>query len=330
MRTATARLPGHPDAACDMVAESILDEFLRRDPESRLRISVQGGRGAVFVSGDVLSQADFDVSALVKRVIGSLGITDELEPFVSLEQVAADRTSNFRLGAEQPVIATGYATFETDDLLPETTVAALRLARALHEQRERDPDLFWLGPDGEVTIIAHGAKPARAIINVEHGSEPLDTARQQIAERLREPLRDLEFQINPSGVREKRGLAACTGSSNRAVGPYGSLIPSVGAQIVGADPRSAEKVGAWLARQAARNLVKRGARACLIQILYLPGENRPSRITARDERGRDLSSEVPLESLALDRVMKEWWRPGLNFEAAQWTFVGSRGLPWEA
>src|SRR5690349_18557812 len=102
MRTALKRLPGHPDEACDLVAEAIVDEYMRRDPASRVRVSVSGGRGVMFVAGDVLSQADFDVSALVKRTLGSLGITDDVEPFVSLEPVTSERVAAMHLATEVP------------------------------------------------------------------------------------------------------------------------------------------------------------------------------------------------------------------------------------
>src|SRR5512147_2353597 len=103
MQTATSRLSGHPDHACDLVAEAIVDEYLRRDPTSRVRLSVSGGRGVLFIAGDVCSQADFDVSAIVKRTVGSLGVTDDLEAFVSLEPVPSERVSAFKLSTESPI-----------------------------------------------------------------------------------------------------------------------------------------------------------------------------------------------------------------------------------
>lgn len=328
MRTATVRLPGHPDQACDIVAESIVDEYLRRDPESRLSITVSGGRGVMFVSGDILSQADFDVSALVKRTLGSLGITDEVEPFVSLEPVTAERTAAFHLPSEAAMTVTGYATSETTQLLPETVVLARRLARSLQDARDHDPEWFWLGPDTEVTVIARHHKPTRVIVTAEHGSEPLVSVRERITDRLRSELGDLPIEINPTGARERRGLAHASGASGRSPSVYGSFIPST-ASLIGRDPRSVEKAGAWLARQAACQLVRAGARSVLLQATYVPEEMRPHLLRACDEQGRDISASLSLEQMSLDRVMKEWWRPGMNFEAARWGFAGEFGMPWE-
>lgn len=328
MRTATVRLSGHPDQACDIVAESIVDEYLRRDPASRVRLNVTGGRGVMFVSGDILTQADFDVSAIVKRALGSIGITDELEPFVSLEPVSAERTAAFHLPTEAPVTVTGYATSETELLLPETVALARRAARALQDAREHDPEWFWLGPDADVTIIADRSKPSRAIITAEHGAEPLASVRTRIAERLRSEFGDLPLEINPTGARERRGLAHASGASGRGPSVYGSFLPSMPSPI-GHDPRSVEKAGAWLARAAARAALRHGARSVLVQATYVPEKMKPHVLRVCDEQGRDISSLVPPERLSLDRVMSEWWRPGLDLEAAQWGFAGASGMPWE-
>ena len=95
MNPARIRLPGHPDAACDMVAEAIVDEYMRRDPDTRIALSVIGGRGALFVAGDVISAADFDVAQIIQRTLGTIGIGTELEPFVSLEPVVGERATLF-------------------------------------------------------------------------------------------------------------------------------------------------------------------------------------------------------------------------------------------
>src|SRR5579859_6780199 len=120
MRSARIKLPGHPDSVCDIVAEALVDEYLRRDPQTRIDVSVSGGHGALFIAGDVASSADFDAAALVSRTLGSLGVMDEVEPFVSLEAVVAEQLPSFSCGAELPVTVVGYATSETPELVPTT------------------------------------------------------------------------------------------------------------------------------------------------------------------------------------------------------------------
>jgi S-adenosylmethionine synthetase len=329
MRTAITKLPGHPDEACDLVAEAIVDEYLRRDPESRVRLFVSGGRGVMFVAGDILSQADFDVSTLVKRTLGSLGVTDEVEPFVSLEPVTPERVSAFRLPTEMPVTVTGYATNETASFVPRPMELSRRLAKALSTMRENDPDCFWLGPDAEISVMENGSGPMRVSLRVEHGVEPLERIREVISKKLSSVLEGAEIEVNPAGPCERRGLALASGASGRARALYGSGLPMVDIGI-GRDPMSVEKAGTWLARAAAIRAVRAGAKAALVQVTYMPGEMRPASIRIRDERGRDLASSVTPEDFSLERVMKEWWRSGLNVESAQGGVIGNASFPWES
>lgn len=327
MRTAMKRLPGHPDEACDLVAEAIVDEYMRRDPASRVRVSVSGGRGVMFVAGDVLSQADFDVSALVKRTLGSLGITDDVEPFVSLEPVPSERVAAMQLATEVPYTVIGYATNETDLFLPTYVALSRRVASELQRLRESDADCFWLGPDADVVAMADAEGKMKVIIRVEHGTEPLEKVRAMLAERLASSLDGATLEVNAAGSCERRGLGSVTGSSNTPRALYGSVLPvmSVG---IGHDPRSIEKVGAWLARFAARTAVRSGADAALVHATYLPGETRPCAFRIRDSRGKDLTSHVPIELMSLDRAA-EWIRPGISSEALGAGVVGALTLPWE-
>lgn len=328
MRTATVRLPGHPDQICDLVAEAIVDEYLRRDPDARVRLAVHGGRGALFISGDVLSSADYDVSDLIKRTLGVFGVTEEIEIFVSLEAVSADRIATVRLSSESPVIVTGYATSETPEKLPETVGLARQMAKRLHEKRELDPEWFWLGPDAEVMVIAEGARPSRVILTIEHGNESLESVRDRATSEFRAITNHLPISVNIAGACEKRGLARMSGASGRGPSVYGSLISFL-PSLIGLDHQCAEKAGSWLVRRAALGLLGRGAAAPLVQAVYLPGDFKPAYIKAREANGRDLSAEITPAELSLDRVRKEWWRPGLNLDAARWGFAGEPGLPWE-
>jgi S-adenosylmethionine synthetase len=329
MRSASRRLPGHPDEICDLVAEAIVDEYMRRDPASRLRISAQGGRGVMFVSGDILSQADFDVSALVRRTVGSLGVTDDLEPFIALEPVTAERVAAFRLPNEIPVTVTGYASAETDLFLPPPVVRAARVASALKRLREEDADAFWLGPDAEGTALVDASGKMRVSLRVEHGAESLDRVRAFLADRLAPSLEGASLDVNPAGPCEKRGLASASGSSHRVRDLYGSALPSTSVGI-GSDPMSAEKAGTWLARAAAIRAVKSGAQAALVTATYLPGEFKPVDLRIRDERGRDISSSVSLEQMSLERVSKEWIRPNLSTDAVRGGIVLDPSLPWNS
>ncbi len=328
MRSATVRLPGHPDATCDLIAEAIVDEYLKRDPASRARIGVHGGRGAIFVSGDVKSSADFDVSAVVRRTLGSLGVMTDMEPFVAIESVAPGQSARAALGATEPVLVTGYATHESVEYIPSTVALARRIAKTLDELRQSDEAWFWLGPDASVTVTAERTAPTTAYLDVEHGAKDLAEARDLIATFVRTITQDLHVFTNAAGPNDVRGLGQASGASGRTPPAYGTFLPATAA-MAGLDPRHPQKGGAWLARAAARKLVADGADAAMVQLLYAPGDDQPSQIQARDARGGDLSSKLPKGSLSLDRFMREEWRLGLNLDAAKWGYAGEAGLPWE-
>jgi S-adenosylmethionine synthetase len=327
MNVARVRLPGHPDAVCDLVAEAIVDEYTRRDPTTRIRLSVMGGRGALFVSGDVISKADFDVAHLIRRTLGDMGVIAELEPFVSIEPVVAERATLFGAGAESPVAVVGYATQETMEMVPKPLGIAKRIAKALNEKRSMDEDWFWLGPDVEV-IVERNASGSHVSLRVEHGAKALSDVRDAMTAFIKSIEPAINVRINELGADDVRGIGQVTGASGKDTAPYGLMIPS-GPSGIGLDLARPEKAGAWLARAAARELVKRGAKAALVRALYRPGEREPAGIIARDEKGNDLSKEIFPSHMSLNRVSLEWWRPNLHADAARWGFAGEAGLPWE-
>ena len=326
MRSARVLLPGSPDQACDILIEAMVDEYMRRDPAARVNLRVIGGHGALFVAGEVATQADFDVAALLRRTLGSLGILADIEPFISIESLPAEHLS--LQGPALPLTVMGYATSETSSLIPLPLERARFLAKALQEERTANEAWFWCGPDVEVSVGITGATPTRVDIRVEHGAHPFENVRSSVAAFVARHFGTVEVHINTLGPEEVRGLGKALGASGRSNAPYGPLLPGALSSI-GLDIHRVEKAGLWLTRAAARMLVLRGARAASVTATYAPGDRVPFFVLARDEKGKDLSQEIDRSSLALDRVAREWSRPNLNADAARWGFAGEAGLPWE-
>jgi len=226
------------------------------------------------------------------------------------------------------VTVVGYATNESPEHVPQSLAYARRIAKRLEELRNGDDTWFWLGADGEVVVGEGAGKQVLVSIHVEHGAKPLAEARDAIEAVVKQVVPEALIKTNELGPNEARGLAHVMGASGRQVMPYGELLPA--ARLVGMDVRRAEKAGAWLARAAARQLVEAGSSAAMVTASYLPGEDLPARITARDGQGKDISQQIVRDTLSLKRVMNEWWRPGLNVEAMRWGFAGEAGLPWES
>ena len=314
-------MPGSPDAACALVSEAIIDAYLERDVQSRLRIEVMGGYGAIFVSGMAHSSADVDVSVIVRRTLGQLGCGSEIEPFVSIETVPA-------ITQTATVTVTGFACDETEEKIPLPAAYARRIAAACETYRQTDEQGFWLGSDVEGSILLRKNSMPQIFLQAEHGTTDLAQARTRLSAVTSQALPGSKLRLNDTGPVERRGFQSALGNSARWPQAYGAQAPSA-SLIIGLDPHHPAKAGSWLARAAARKLVANGHHAALVSVVYEPGRKDPFAIMARDESGKRIEQELPANCLHLGRVMQDWWREGLNQEAARYQLIGGTALPWE-
>lgn len=281
-----ARGSGHPDTACDHIAETLAAEFVQRDPQARCDIRVMGGHGVLFVSGNIRSEADFDAGAVVRRAVGDIDPMLSLEPFVSLERMDGAALA----GASSPFVAFGYATNETAERLPPVAAFAARAREELMRLRREDPDWYWCGSDFDVSV--HGST---GLVRVSHvPSIALEDVRMRVASALSRLLPDLDWRINPAGADTRNGLAGAVGSSRLPVpgGAYGSALPDV-ARTAGLHVGHPVSRGNALAREAAIELVDRGlGRAAWVELVYGPDERKPAAMRIRNEHGQDLSASL--------------------------------------
>ncbi len=329
MSIARVRGPGHPDQACDLVAASIVEEYVRRDPTSRLNIRVSGGRGVLFAVGEVFSRADFDVSAVVRRALGSVG-TASLEPFIAFEPMLPGWAPEF--GAREPVTVVGYATADTQDRLPKPVSMARDIARELERRRTSDPDWFWLGTDFDVSVQDVGRVPL-IIIRAEHVDEREPNAvREAITSLLETRTNGADIRVNPSGKETEAGLASRIGSSGSTSSSdlYGSALPSH-ASGVGLHPSHPLNLGSAFARAAARELVAAGkGKAILAQLTWMPMESRPHVVRIRNERGEDVSAALDLTRFDLAKPPPAYLAPGICVATLRQAFEATSALPWES
>lgn len=329
MRTARTLSPGQPDRTCDIVAESILDEYLHRDPEASARLRVMGGRGALFVSGVISTKADFDVGAIITRTAASLGVRGHVEPFVSIDAIPG----SFLLEAtrsNRPISVVGYASRETEERLPSHVILSRRIAKSLEDLRQHDPEWFWLEPSFEVTITEKKKGVYAAYVNCAHGDVELKDVRERISKILNPKfeIRNSDLHINEYGSMPSNGLDQDIGASGLSEESYGNAIPWLGSTI-GLDPSNPSKFGAWLARGLAKRALERSeAKAVMVQATYLPGDKEPSALRVRDERGKDLKQDGDGEIMTYAYLTKHM-RPGLSTNAAHWGFAGEVEMPWE-
>jgi S-adenosylmethionine synthetase len=331
MRLARVPLAGHPDHVCDLIAAGIADEYLRRDPDTRIRCHVSGGLGAIFVTGEVLTKADFDVSHLVQRLLGQYGIYEAMEPFVALEHVSSEQVRCFRFATTEPLLVTGYATNETESFLPAPMHWAKKLAATLELKRKNDQDWFWLGSSGWVSVLGDGKSLHEITVQVDHGAQPIEIVRGAITLEFEDMGGDkvARLKVNPLGESIRQGIESSIGNSQSIILPYGQNLP-MAVNPAGRDWHAADVTGAWLARHAAKKILQAtGSQAVMTELVYLPGEDYPAKITARDERGRDVSQNFKWSRETLAEKVAGWRKTGLMSEAVKANLVGDFSLPWE-
>ncbi len=298
VKVAEQVLAGHPDKICDQVADAIVDEFLRRDDKARLHIEVFAGHGAMMISGDVDSRADFDCSAIAKRVYKDTGYEDEVEPFVHLGSPEREWAPLVSKGAAcDQVICHGFATAATREMLPLSVVFAQALARQLDEARRHDDKMRWLKPDGRVLVACEGNKVTHVVIFCEHDAGvKVQEVHNGMLEKVIRPvvgaLDNVKLFVNPAGPFTRGGLSCAAGQSGRrsAGDLYGGLVPHGDIGLSGKGPDHPARAGSYMARHIAKSLVASGkARQALVKLVYIIGRADPIIVEAIGDNGADIT-----------------------------------------
>ena len=295
--TAEAVREGHPDKFCDQLADRLLDEHLKGDPNTRAAIEVMAADGKVLVAGEVTSKASVDVERMLKQLCAEVGYTmDELstDGSLSLEvrlnsqspDIAQAVGEGDKLGAGDQGIMAGYATDETPERMPLPVVLAQKLCRGLDESR-----IPWLKPDGkaQVTVLYQDDVPVAVsaiVVSVQHDADvSVETIRKTVKEEvIRKVIPEKYLRpgtrllINPSGRFVLGGPAADTGLTGRklAVDAYGPVAHIGGGSFSGKDSTKVDRTGAYAARWVAKSIVDAGlAKRCEVQLAYAIGRELP-------------------------------------------------------
>lgn len=341
-KTAISLTTGHPDKVCDQIADGVLDEYLRRDPNARVALRVLGSHGLFMIAGEVDSTADFDIATLARQIYHEIGYADEPEVFVNVEKPSLLETQRFL--PRHPMTVTGYATRETRERLPSALVFAHAIARRLDDLRATDPAFSWLRPDGIVEVAYEHGHLAGVDVLASHAEEiAVKDVQSAIFERVVAPIigsQHAPVTVNALGAMTRPGFEALSGQSGQRPGVdlYGGLIPHADMALSGKDPYHPERGGSYLARLAARTLVEEGlASSVLVHATYAPGRAEPVHVeafgTADKSRGAkmDLSAvvkqtfdfrpEAIVERLSLARPLYR--------TLAAYGHVGRFGCAWE-
>jgi S-adenosylmethionine synthetase len=320
---------GHPDKICDQISDSILDEFLRQDPESRVAVESLTTTGIVFVAGEVTSKGKVDVQKIVRDTIWEIGYDKPEYGFnfnncsiqVSLHEQSHDISlgvtpkRNKEQGAGDQGLMFGYATNETYELMPLPITMAHKLTMKLSEVRKKK-ELSWVRPDGksQVSIRYEDCKPKgidTIVISTQHEPDiSLSQLRNEIIDNVIKPVCDnwiddkTKFLVNPTGRFVIGGPLGDTGLTGRKIiaDTYGGMGKHGGGAFSGKDPSKVDRSASYMARYVAKNVVAAGlADKCEIQIAYAIGIAEPVSIMV-DTFGTGKIAEENIE----DKVRKSF------------------------
>lgn len=320
---------GHPDKICDQISDSILDEFLRQDPESRVAVESLTTTGIVFVAGEVTSKGKVDVQKIVRDTIWEIGYDKPEYGFdfnncsiqVSLHEQSHDISlgvtpkRNKEQGAGDQGLMFGYATNETYELMPLPITIAHKLTMKLSEVRKKK-ELSWVRPDGksQVSIRYEDCKPKgidTIVISTQHEPDiSLSQLRNEIVDNVIKPVCDnwiddkTKFLVNPTGRFVIGGPLGDTGLTGRKIiaDTYGGMGKHGGGAFSGKDPSKVDRSASYMARYVAKNVVAAGlADKCEVQIAYAIGIAEPVSIMV-DTFGTGNIAEEKIE----DKVRKSF------------------------
>ena len=290
---------GHPDKICDQVSDSILDEFLASDSESRVAVESLTSTGIVFVAGEVTSRRRVDIQKVVRTVIREIGYdrpeygfdSESCSVIESLHEQSPDislgvtPSKQREQGAGDQGLMFGYATNETPELMPLPIIMAHKLSMKLSALRKQKK-LGWIRPDGksQVSVVYEGSKPVRidtVVISTQHAPDiSLSQLREEIVSKvIKEICSDWitpnsKFLVNPTGRFVIGGPMADTGLTGRKViaDTYGGAGRHGGGAFSGKDPSKVDRSACYMARYIAKNIVAAGlADKCEVQLAYAIG-----------------------------------------------------------
>jgi S-adenosylmethionine synthetase len=307
IHTSESVTEGHPDKLCDQISDAIIDRFLEHDVHARVTAECAVSLSVVFIAARFASQVKVDFPNVARKVIRRIGYVDHEFNFktcsilTSLKEMIPDHDAFpdesqaseediERLVASDQVTLFGFACNESPNLLPLPIWLAHKLSRKLSEVRLQNV-LPYLAPDGttQVGVEYKNRVPSR-IHSITINSSQNDRTYPK-PERLREDIREAVIQmvfqdetvvpddntrifVNPGGPLKLGGPSVHSGLTGRknAIDTYGGYARNSGAALSGKDPLRIDRVGAYAARYAAKNIVAAGlADRCEVQLSYSIG-----------------------------------------------------------
>ena len=360
---------GHPDKLADQISDTILDAILEQDKGGRVACETLVKTGMVLVAGEITTSAHLEVEELVRARVKAIGYDDPATGFdgetCAVVSAIGKQSSDIAMGVDEGTgtdleqgagdqgMMYGYATSETDVLMPAPITFAHRLVKRQSEVRKAGT-LKWLRPDAksQVTLRYVDNRPVSAdaiVISTQHDPDVgNDEIEEAVMEEIIRPImpaeylrNDTKFFINPTGRFVIGGPVGDCGLTGRKiiVDTYGGVARHGGGAFSGKDPSKVDRSAAYACRYVAKNIVAAGlADRCEVQVSYAIGIAEPTSI-AVDTFGTGKLDDDKLITLAREHFdlrprgiieMLDLLRP-IYTETAAYGHFGREdvGLPWE-
>jgi len=299
---------GHPDKVADQISDAVLDAILEEDPLARVACETLVKTGMVIIAGEVTTSAWVDLEEIVRNTIRDIGYNSSEIGFDGAScavlnaigkqspdiAMGVDESADHEQGAGDQGLMFGYASDETDVLMPAPITYAHRLVRRQAEER-KNGNLTWLRPDAksQVTFRYENGRPAgidAVVLSTQHNAESSQSdLRELVMEEIIKPVLPSEwlngstkYHINPTGRFEVGGPVGDAGLTGRKiiVDTYGGMARHGGGAFSGKDPSKVDRSAAYAARYVAKNIVAAGLADRLeIQVSYAIGVAEPTSVT---------------------------------------------------
>jgi len=351
---------GHPDKLCDLISDSILDEYLKQDKNSRVAAETFAFNNTIDIAGQITSSAEVDIERVARKVVEDIGYDDESTSIdyktckinVEISKQSPDIAQGVDIGgAGDQGIMFGYACNETNEYMPYAISFAHKLAKRLTEVRKNN-EINYLKPDGktQVTVEYVNDKPKRIesiLISTQHQDNiELETLKKDIINKvikqvIPEEMMDenTKIYINPTGRFVIGGPLGDTGLTGRKiiVDTYGGYARHGGGAFSGKDASKVDRSAAYILRHIAKNIVANGyADKCEIQVSYAIGMENPISINI-NTFGTGTKTEEELIELIKNkfdltpRGMIEYLKlkEPIYTKTTNYGHFGKEELPWE-
>ena len=358
---------GHPDKMADQVSDAILDAILAQDPNARVACETLVKTGMVVLAGEITTSAQIEYDQIAREVVNDIGYTssdigfdgDTCAVINALGKQSpdiaqgVDRAERENQGAGDQGLMFGYASNETDVLMPAPITYAHRLVERQAQVRKHG-ELSWLRPDAksQITFRYENGRPVgidAVVLSTQHDPEiSQNDLREAVMEMIIQHVlpkewlhKNTQYHINPTGQFIIGGPVGDCGLTGRKiiVDTYGGMARHGGGAFSGKDPSKVDRSAAYAGRYVAKNIVAAGlAERCEIQVSYAIGVAQPTSISV-DCFGTERVSEARIVELVREHfdlrpygitTMLDLLKPMYRATASYGHFGrDDQGFPWE-